>query len=71
MNTQTKRIHSEKRQVQQCRICGDDTFYSFFGTISCHACKMFFKRHAEQKHVRENISSPPLSLYLIDSISIV
>ncbi|CAF3571613.1 unnamed protein product [Rotaria sp. Silwood1] len=30
----------------ECRICGAPAEYSFFGVISCYACKMFFKRNA-------------------------
>ncbi|CAF1343466.1 unnamed protein product [Adineta ricciae] len=30
-----------------CKICGAPAQYSYFGTISCRACKIFFKRNAE------------------------
>ncbi|CAF4925321.1 unnamed protein product, partial [Rotaria sp. Silwood1] len=32
--------------LQQCRICGASAKYCYFGVISCHPCKMFFKRNA-------------------------
>ncbi|CAF4191984.1 unnamed protein product [Rotaria sp. Silwood2] len=36
-----------KAVPQECRICGAFTKYSYFGTISYRACKMFFKRNAD------------------------
>ena len=54
MTTENMEITRPRRaKVDRCRICGDVALYLFFGTISCQACKMFFKRHAEQKRVRE------------------
>ncbi|CAM4923298.1 unnamed protein product [Rotaria socialis] len=35
-----------KPQASPCRICGSSAVYSYFGVISCHPCKMFFKRNA-------------------------
>lgn len=35
----------------ECKICGAPALYSFFGVISCHSCKMFFKRNAEREQV--------------------
>ena len=29
--------------------------YAYFGVIACHPCKMFFKRYAENKQVRQLI----------------
>ncbi len=37
--------------LAQCKICGAPASYSYFGVISCHSCKMFFKRNAEQRKV--------------------
>jgi nuclear receptor subfamily 1 group I len=30
-----------------CRVCDAPAVYSYFGGITCHSCKMFFKRNAE------------------------
>jgi len=35
----------------ECKICGAPASYSYFGVISCHSCKMFFKRNAERGQV--------------------
>ncbi|CAF3946674.1 unnamed protein product [Rotaria sp. Silwood2] len=35
-----------KPYQSECKICGSPAFYSYFGVISCSACKMFFKRNA-------------------------
>jgi Zinc finger, C4 type (two domains) len=35
----------------ECRICGAPAKYSYFGVISCQACKIFFKRNAQQGEV--------------------
>ncbi|CAF1204246.1 unnamed protein product [Adineta steineri] len=45
-----------KQNLSKCRICGAPAQYVNFGTISCHSCKMFFKRNAniEQKTFRCN-----------------
>jgi len=32
----------------ECKICGAPTTHSYFGVISCQACKVFFRRNAEQ-----------------------
>ena len=39
-----------------CRVCGAPAVYSYFGAITCHSCKMFFKRNAESGLVRPFIS---------------
>ncbi|CAF3866102.1 unnamed protein product [Rotaria sp. Silwood1] len=41
-------IKSKKSKIHsnECRICSVPAEYSYFGVISCHACKMFFKRNA-------------------------
>ncbi|CAF2520757.1 unnamed protein product [Rotaria sp. Silwood2] len=31
----------------ECKICGAPAKYSYFGIVSCHPCKMFFKRTAQ------------------------
>lgn len=30
-----------------CKICGAPALYKYFGVVSCHACKVFFKRNAQ------------------------
>ncbi|UJR16585.1 hypothetical protein I4U23_003485 [Adineta vaga] len=43
-------IRSKKqRNPSTCQICGSSAIYSFYGTIACGPCKMFFKRNAEKK----------------------
>ncbi|CAF2947972.1 unnamed protein product [Rotaria sp. Silwood2] len=37
--------------ANECRICDVPAEYSYFGVISCHACKMFFKRNANAGQV--------------------
>ncbi len=46
-------VKHDKSKVlsNQCRICGAPAVYSYFGVISCHACKIFFRRNAEQRQV--------------------
>ncbi len=31
----------------KCKTCGAPALYKYFGVISCHSCKMFFKRNAK------------------------
>jgi len=38
----------------KCKICGAPALYKYFGVISCHACKIFFKRNAETGLVSSN-----------------
>lgn len=40
-----------RTEQSQCRICGSPAFYSYFSVISCEACKVFFRRHAQSRHV--------------------
>ncbi|CAF4222834.1 unnamed protein product, partial [Rotaria sordida] len=42
-----KKRKSTKLQTE-CRICGVPAKYTYFGVVSCHPCKMFFKRTAER-----------------------
>lgn len=37
-----------------CKICGAPALYKYFGTTSCHACKIFFKRNAQTGLVSSN-----------------
>ncbi|CAF3876304.1 unnamed protein product [Rotaria sordida] len=46
-NSMNKKRKSTKLQTE-CRICGASAIYSYFGVVSCHPCKMFFKRTAER-----------------------
>ncbi|CAF4558345.1 unnamed protein product [Rotaria sp. Silwood2] len=41
-------IKTKKSKIlsHECQICGVPAEYSHFGAISCHPCKMFFKRNA-------------------------
>ena len=45
-------FEDKKFKSKQCKVCGDMAKYAYFGVISCHPCKMFFKRYAETKQVR-------------------
>ncbi|CAF5010240.1 unnamed protein product, partial [Rotaria sp. Silwood1] len=40
-------IRTPKIFSHECRICDVPTKSSYLGVISCHACKMFFKRNAK------------------------
>ncbi|CAF1232777.1 unnamed protein product [Rotaria sordida] len=46
-NSMNKKRKSTKLQTE-CRICGVPAKYTYFGVVSCHPCKMFFKRTAER-----------------------
>ncbi|CAF1179958.1 unnamed protein product [Rotaria sordida] len=41
----------EKVLSNQCRICGASAEYSHYGVISCYACQIFFRRHANSSKV--------------------
>ncbi|UJR13887.1 hypothetical protein I4U23_000894 [Adineta vaga] len=34
-----------------CRICGTYARYIYFGVLSCQACKIFFRRHANTREI--------------------
>ena len=34
-----------------CKVCGAPAQYSFFGSVACHSCKIFFKRNAQTRSV--------------------
>jgi hypothetical protein len=40
-------IPKSKMIPSVCKISGAPALYKYFGTISCHACKIFFKRNAQ------------------------
>ncbi len=40
-------ISKSKSIPSECKICGASALYKYFGVISCHACKIFFKRNAQ------------------------
>ncbi|CAF1539323.1 unnamed protein product [Adineta steineri] len=40
---------TKKQNLSECRICGAPAQYVNFGAVSCHSCKMFFKRNATLK----------------------
>ncbi len=39
----------------KCKTCGAPALYKYFGVISCHSCKMFFKRNATAGSVCSDI----------------
>jgi len=41
----------------QCQVCGDAAHYTYFGTLSCQACKMFFKRYGNNQNRAQICSS--------------
>ena len=45
-------LKSNIRFLQQCTVCGSDTFNSFYGAICCDPCRTFFRRHALTQKVR-------------------
>lgn len=40
-----------KKQLSYCRVCHSPASYSYFGVISCAACKVFFRRNAHHEQV--------------------
>ncbi|UJR20263.1 hypothetical protein I4U23_023394 [Adineta vaga] len=38
-----------KLLTRQCKVCNAPAQYAFFGVVSCHSCKMFFRRNANSK----------------------
>lgn len=46
----------------QCQVCGDAAHYTYFGTLACQACKMFFKRYGNN----QDVSEIDQSFFLID-----
>ncbi|CAF3128610.1 unnamed protein product [Rotaria sp. Silwood2] len=44
----SRSIKTKKPKIlpHECQICGVPAEYSHFGAVSCHPCKMFFKRNA-------------------------
>ncbi|CAF1092342.1 unnamed protein product [Adineta ricciae] len=42
-------IQKTKPLSKHCQICGAPAQYSYFGVVSCHSCKMFFKRNGNSK----------------------
>ena len=54
-------LKSNLRFLQQCTVCGSDTFNSFYGAICCDPCRTFFRRHALTQRVR-NVKFKHVSL---------
>lgn len=50
MNSAPPNLKASK-VLQECKVCGEPAQYVYFGALSCRACKMFFKRNAEQGQV--------------------
>ncbi|CAF1087983.1 unnamed protein product [Rotaria sordida] len=46
-NSKENKRQSTTKSIE-CKTCGDTAKYSYFGVISCDACKVFFKRNAER-----------------------
>ena len=42
-----------RAKADQCKVCGDVALYSYFGVVTCQACKMFFKRYGENTEVKK------------------
>jgi hypothetical protein len=49
-------FEERKKFLFESKICGGPAEYSYFGAISCPACRTFFKRNAEQGQVNKNYS---------------
>jgi hypothetical protein len=47
-----------------CKICGDSARYSYYGTIACQSCKVFFRRNAVSRRVMSTKNIIISSLYL-------
>ena len=47
----TEKQRPRRIQMEQCRVCGDKALFSYFGVISCRACKVFFRRYAGNQKV--------------------
>ncbi len=39
------------RDLYECKICNGRARYSYYGAIVCEPCRMFFRRHAQNKYV--------------------
>lgn len=42
-----------KSSWKECKVCHGLAMYSYVGAVVCAPCKMFFKRHAENRQVRK------------------
>ncbi len=40
-------VTKSKTIPSSCKICEAPALFKYFGAISCHACKIFFKRNAQ------------------------
>ena len=47
----SKIIREKKIYTDVCLVCGDVAQYSYYGSVVCQSCKMFFKRNAQNKPV--------------------
>lgn len=56
MTSNTEKSQRRTARIDQCRICGDTAYYSYFGVLSCQTCKMFFKRYGNMKKVCRDAS---------------
>lgn len=51
MNRSSNQINKIKRHIDVCLVCGDVAQYSYYGSVVCQSCKMFFKRNAKNQSV--------------------
>lgn len=51
----------------ECKICGAPALHSNYGAITCHPCKMFFKRHVTIEQVRFHDEKSSFFFYLISN----
>ena len=42
------------KQPSECKVCSGDAFNTYYGVKTCEPCKVFFKRNAENRKVKQN-----------------
>ncbi len=48
----TTNVQQTTIAASECNICGDSARYSYYGTIACQSCKVFFRRNAISRRVK-------------------